>query len=163
MERISRFDAETDRIWQKAGKEYALLLARESEFLNWRYADSPTPFQIWLARREAEPVGFLVVFARVNEGLGEIVDLFTCPRDRDAAQELLHHSFQEFHRQGMRAILAYTVSRPPHSMVAELLRRACPIMRQNPLHFVLRCFSSDVAAELPESGWHLSPGDFDGV
>jgi len=60
VELISRFDEETDRIWQQAGKDYELLLARENEFLNWRYVDSPTPFQIWLARRKEEPVGFLV-------------------------------------------------------------------------------------------------------
>lgn len=163
VELISRFDAETDGIWQKAGPEYSLLIVRESEFLNWRYADSPTPFQIWLARREGKPVGYLVGFAGLHERVAEIVDLFTCPHDRDAAQELLHHSFQEFHRQGMRAILAYTISRPPHTMLAELLRRACPLMHQNPLHFSMRTFDSDLMGQLPESGWHLSPGDFDGV
>jgi hypothetical protein len=163
VELISRFDAESDRIWQQAGKDYELLLARENEFLNWRYVDSPTPFQIWLARRREEPVGFLVGFAGLNEAVGEIVDVFTRPNDRAAAQALLYHSFQGFRRQGMRAILAYTISCSDHSAVGELLRRACPLVRQRPLHFALRCFDSDVAAQLPKSGWHLSPGDFDGV
>ncbi len=163
VELISRFDAATDRIWQQAGKDYELLLARENEFLNWRYADSPTPFQIWLARRNDEPVGFLVGFAGLNDAVGEIVDVFTRPDDGGAAQALLYHSFQEFRQQGMRAILAYTLNGSAHSELGELLRRACPLVRQRPLHFALRCFDSDVAAQLPKSGWHLSPGDFDGV
>jgi GNAT superfamily N-acetyltransferase len=163
VERVYRFDGDTDRIWQKAGEEYAFLVARESEFLNWRYADSPTPFQIWLARREGEPVGFLVGFAAVEDGLGEIVDLFTSSNDRPAAQALLNHAFREFHGQGMRAIFAYTIARAPLSMVGEMLRRACPLVRRAPLHFVVRGFDSAVASQLPTFGWHLAPGDFDGV
>jgi hypothetical protein len=95
--------------------------------------------------------------------VGEIVDLFTRPDDGDAAQALLYHSFQGFRKQGMRAILAYTLNGSANSRLGELLRRACPLVRQRPLHFALRCFDSDVAAQLPKSGWHLSPGDFDGV
>jgi hypothetical protein len=163
VELISRFDAETDLIWQQAGKQYELLLAREHEFLNWRYADSPTPFQIWLGRRKEEPVGFLVGFAGLNDAVGEIADVFTRPDDHDAAQALLYHSFREFRRQDMRAILAYTISSSEHSVVGDLLRRACPLTRQRPLHFAMRCFDSDLGAQLPKSGWHLSPGDFDGV
>jgi len=144
VERISRFDAETDQIWQNARNGYSFLLARESEFLNWRYADSPTPFQIWMARRAAEPVGFLVGFSALDERLGEIVDLFTSARDRTAARALIHHAFQKFHAQGMRAILAYTLVDSSPSMVGELLRRACPLVRQSALHFAVRSFDAAV-------------------
>lgn len=163
VERISRFDAESDRIWEKARDGYKFLVVRESEFLNWRYVDSPTPYQIWLARRGNEPVGFLVGFSGKDERVGEIVDLFTSESDLTAARALLHHAFKEFHSQGMRAILAYTIVNSPRSMVGKLLRRACPIARQRPLHFILRSFESSVTPPLPTSGWHLAPGDFDGV
>lgn len=163
VERITRFDAETDQIWQNARNGYSFLLVRTSEFLNWRYADSPTPFQIWMARRGTEPVGFLVGFSAVAEQLAEVVDLFTSAGDRTAAQTLLHHAFKEFHSQGMRAILSYTLVDSPHSMVSELLSRACPLVRQNPLHFAVRSFDAAVTAQMPVAGWHLSPGDFDGV
>lgn len=168
VERISRFDAETDRIWEKVRDGYKFVVVREREFLNWRYVDSPTPYQIWLARRGDEPVGFLVGFSGKDERVGEIVDLFTSESDPTAARALLHHAFKEFHSQGMRAILAYTIvnstrSMLGESMVGKLLRRACPIARQKPLHFILRSFESPVAPPLPASGWHLAPGDFDGV
>ena len=163
VERITRFDAETDRIWQNARNGYSFLVVRESEFLNWRYADSPTPFQIWVARRGAEPVGFLVGFAAVDEKIGEIVDLFTAAGERTAARALIHHAFYEFHSQDMRAILAYTIVDSPRSMVGELLRRACPLVRQSPLHFAIRSFDTTVTTQMTGAEWHLSPGDFDGV
>ena len=163
VERIMRFDAETDQIWQNARNGYSFLLVRENEFLNWRYADSPTRFQIWTARRGAESAGFLVGFSATEERQSEIVDLFTSAGDRAAARALLHHAFEEFHSQGMRSILAYTLVDSPHSMVGELLRRACPLVRQSPLHFAVRSFDAAVTAQMPVAGWHLSPGDFDGV
>jgi GNAT superfamily N-acetyltransferase len=163
VERLSRFNADTDEVWNKSSQEYKFVLARESQFLNWRYVDSPTPFHIWLARRNGEPVGFLVGFTGKDQGVALIADLFTAPRDTAAGQALLHVAFEEYQRQNLTTILAWTLARPPYSTPDQLLRRACPVSRGAALHFAVRSFGKSGAVQLPASGWHLSLGDFDGV
>jgi len=163
VERISGFDRETDEIWQKVREDYTFLLERKHEYLNWRYVESPTPFQIWLARRDNKPLGFLVGFSAEEDRLGEIVDLFTTSRDSAPAQVLLNQAFREFHRQGMRAIFAFSISGSQRSAVGRLLRRACPLVRQKPLHFVVRYFDPTMPDHLDMSECHFSLGDFDGV
>ena len=163
VERISGFDSETDQIWQEVRADYTFLVERKHEYLNWRYVKSPTSYQIWLARRDNKPLGFLVGFSAEEDGLGEIVDLFTTSRDGAPAQMLLNQAFREFHRQGMRAILAFSISGSQQSVVGRLLRRACPLVREKPLHFVVRFFDPTVPDHLDRSECHLSLGDFDGV
>jgi GNAT superfamily N-acetyltransferase len=157
---LSRFGRETDHLWEQVGHEYEFLLARESAYLNWRYADSPTPFQIWLAQRDGKPAGYLVGFAGAEQGIAAILDLFASRGDHSAVRALLHCAFREYHRLGVRGIYAWTLAQSPQSAASRSLRRACPLVRGPVLHLAVHARS---ATPLPESGWHLSPGDFDGV
>jgi GNAT superfamily N-acetyltransferase len=160
---ISRFGPETDRLWEAARREYAFLLARESDYLNWRYADSPTPFQIWLARRGGRPVGFLIGFIGPEEGVAAILDLFAAPTDHAAAQALLHHAFREFHVQGMRTIYTWTLAHSADSAASRWLRRGCPFVRGARFHLAVRFARGSAPLRLPASGWHIGLGDFDSV
>jgi GNAT superfamily N-acetyltransferase len=77
------FDEDIDRLWQRASAGYDFALVRDSNYLNWRFADCPTAYRIWLALRDGQSVGFLV--ARVDRvaPLATLVDLFAESHDSE--------------------------------------------------------------------------------
>ena len=164
VEPISRFGPETDQLWQTARRDYRFLIARESAYLNWRYVDTPTPYRVWLARRNREAVGFSVTFVSPGTATGHILDQFTAAGDLSAARSLLHTSFREFLAAGVRSISAWVLPEQRVLPAALLLRRACLFSQPPPLHFAIRLLNPSLSQrDFPPSAWHLSLGDFDGA
>jgi hypothetical protein len=160
--RIDRFGTRHDRLWQAGSRGYRLAIDRRSAYLNWRYADSPTPFSLWDARRNGEAVGYLAAFVSPSSRTGHIADLFTASDDDDACAALLATCFRSLREQGVRSIYCWRPRGDEGSAVARALARACPVSNGQPLHFAVRILDSNFRG-LPPSAWQLSMGDFDGV
>lgn len=159
---IDRFGPSHDRLWQDASAGYRLAIDRRSEYLNWRYADSPTPFLLWEARRGGESAGFLAAFISPSSRTGHIADLFTRPDDDDACAALMTTCFRSLREAGVGSIYCWRPRGEGTSAADRALLRACPLTNGRPLHFAVRILDPKFAG-LPPSAWQLSMGDFDGV
>lgn len=164
IERLERFGAETDELWARTKGDFAGALVRDSKFLNWRYVDHPGPFKIWLARRGGEAAGYLVSFQNRAEPLGWVLDLYTGKDDREASAALLSQAARAMLSDGMRAIYSWTVRPAEPSASGASLRRACPVVGEPYLHVAMKILDSGAlkASDIPQRGWHLALGDFDG-
>lgn len=159
---IDRFGPGHDSLWEEASGRYQLSIDRHSAFLNWRYADSPTPFLLWEALRGGRVAGFLSAFVSPSSRTGHIADLFTDPEDDEACTALVRACFRTLREQGVGSIYCWSPRGDATSAPGRILSRACPLSNGRPLHFAVRVFDSEFKG-LPPSAWHLAMGDFDGV
>ncbi len=157
-----RFGTPHDRLWQAGSRGYRLAIDRRSEYLNWRYADSPTPFSLWDARRNGDTVGYLAAFVSPSSRTGHIADLFTASGDDEACAALLATCFGSLREQGVRSIYCWRPRGEDGTAAGRALARACPLSNGQPLHFAVRILDPHFRG-LPPSAWQLSMGDFDGV
>ena len=164
VERTTRFGAENDILWQSAREQYAFTLSRDTSYMNWRYVDGPTPYQIWIAHRDAHPVGYVVAFASSSEPIAYVIDLFTLPQDSDAASALLRTAVDSLLADGVQVVYTWTVQSSASSAGHRLLKRACAAPVRPHLHLAMRFLGDRLdASRLPADGWQLTAGDFDGI
>jgi GNAT superfamily N-acetyltransferase len=168
---VERFGEETDQLWQRASAGYDFALMRDSSYLNWRFSDCPTRYQMWLALRNGQAVGFLVTSANRTVPTAALVDLFTESRDGEAVRALLATGIGSLLNGGVRSISTWTVqgSAPGSergfklSAAQELLTRAFPFRMTPHLHLAFRVLPpQEITLPLPSQKWHFTLGDSDG-
>lgn len=161
---VERFGEETDQLWQRASAGYDFALVRDSSYLNWRYADCPTPYKIWLAARNGETVGFLVTSADRASPTAAVVDLFALIGDAEAVRALLARGLADLLRSGVQLISTWTTQGGTQSAVQKLLRRCLPLRRKQHLHLAFRVLKTEgVTLPSPSQKWHFTLGDSDGA
>ena len=158
VERRENFHG-ADALWQSAGAAYRFSLVSDQAYFNWRYAACPTPYRIFRA-----PNGWAVTFANRAEPVGYIAELFAAPEDRETADALLGACIPDLVDSGCKSIYTWTLESSASSASHEALTKVCRFRDPEPLHFAVRCLAPGwTAARLPESGWYLSLGGFDGI
>ncbi len=91
---LKQFDQRIDQLWQQVSAGIHVAVVRDSAYLNWRYIDSPTQYQVLVFEQGGEVQGYIVLLAE-PDGMGHIVDLValeqaeTVPALLSAADEYL--------------------------------------------------------------------------
>lgn len=161
---VERFANEIDQLWRRASAGYDFALVRDSNYLNWRFADCPTPYKMWAAVRNRQTVGYLVTSADRNAPVAAIVDLFTENGDEEAVRALLAAGMSSLLNSGAQKIVTWTLQGPAQSAAHELLRRAVPMRRKEHLHLVFRTpLQQRINLPLPSQKWQFALGDCDGA
>ncbi|MFO1053073.1 MAG: GNAT family N-acetyltransferase [Planctomycetota bacterium] len=87
VEEVRRFDARVDVLWSAVRSSYDVAAIRDATYLNWRYADAPVPYRLFVVRdRSASPLRAIFVLRHgwCAPSILAIADLLTHPADRDA-------------------------------------------------------------------------------
>jgi len=164
IESVNRFGKEMDEFWERTRRRYSFLLVRDSTYLNWRYADSPTPYLSWVAHRNGSVTGYLTAFMNRSQTNAQLVDLFCDPEDAETAAALVRTSMETMLAAGVQSIWTWVPQVTADSVCHRFLKRAFPIKTKPQLHMVLRFLDGRLNTPLlPSSGWQLAMGDFDGV
>jgi hypothetical protein len=164
VKQVARFGQEMDELWKRSCRQYSFALVRDSSYLNWRYADCPTPFQLWVAYRGGDAAGYVTVFIQQSEPVGYIVDLFTDAEDAPAAAALLRSAMEAMFAKGVQRIYAWTPQIGALPASARALKRACPLVATPHLHVAMRFLDPQInASRFSEAPWQLTLGDFDGL
>jgi GNAT superfamily N-acetyltransferase len=173
---VEKFGEETDQLWQRAASGYDFALVRDSTYLNWRFAACPTPYKIWLARRNHQAAGFLVTSADRTAPTGAVVDLFSESTDVEAVQALLATAMPALLNSGVQLISTWTLQasepdsasgaeiKSPPSPAQRLVQRAFPLRRKQPLHLAFKVLLPQaVTLPQPSPRWVFTLGDSDGA
>jgi len=164
IDAVNRFGADMDQLWQHAQQKYTFGLVRDSQYLNWRYVDCPTPYRVWITRRNGVLAGYLVAVTARKQPVATIIDFFTAPDDEEAASTLLRAALDAMLRVGIQVVYTWTLQTGAESAASRLLKRACMFVQKPLLHFAMRPLQGqNLARDLPSSGWQLTLGDFDGA
>ena len=103
---VDTFDGSFDRLWERAKQDYVAVVPRTSEFLNWRFDQSPEVKYVKYAYRGRSDILGYVVLKIYTEGKivrGHIVDLLTVP-DENSARALARKAFHYFRANGVTDI-----------------------------------------------------------
>jgi GNAT superfamily N-acetyltransferase len=161
---MERFAEDTDQFWSKAAEGYAFAVVRDSRYLNWRFADCPTPYKMWRAVRSGNTVGFIVISKNRENTEGRIIDLFTEKNDVEAARALLTTGMENLLGNGIRVVSTWALQGDAGSAAHALLRRAFPFRRKRHLHLAFRILAGkEVSLPLTSQNWHFTVGDSDGA
>lgn len=164
IEPVTRFECDTDEFWASVEQKYSFTLKKDSSYLNWRYVDCPTPFVMWIARRNGRVAGYLVAFLSQGEAVGYVADLFTDPEDDGAAGTLMRTAMDKLLAKGAQTVYTWAPQSGGESASTRLLQRTCKWITPPHLHVAMRFVDEKMdAVKLPDGGWHLAMGDFDGV
>jgi GNAT superfamily N-acetyltransferase len=98
---VDRFESDIDELWHRLRHQYAVIVPRTSQFLNWRFVDCPTrTYRRFVARRDGRTLGYVVLRRREPVELpeGVIVDIFAARDDQETIRDLVAHSLHFFGR-----------------------------------------------------------------
>jgi len=125
IEKITIFDQNIDKLWERIEKNYGIIVVRNKEYLNWRYVDRPDiNYNIYLAESDKKVLGYVVTRTDSHDDLkfGHIVDII-CDFDRsDACYPLINEAVQDFRIINDVDLITCYIS-PYHHLYDKALRR----------------------------------------
>jgi len=117
VKETSRFGPGISKLFRESAKGFDIIVVRDQELLNWRYADKRAgKFSILVADSDRETYGYVVLKA---EGKGEtrccyIVDMLVHPDKSEAARLLLLRALDHSKRMGAMALHCRLVKGHPY-------------------------------------------------
>jgi len=113
VEKVDRLGPDFDVFWEQVSKKFDYIGVRNSEYLNWRYADPRAGnYSIYLAKINDEIVGYMVICINgyIKEyPVGFIVDLLTNPETVEAAYPLLDEAQKYFDENNVNIVNSLVV------------------------------------------------------
>jgi len=113
---VNRFDSKFDELWNNVKNDYPVAVKRSSQYLNWRYIESPEKYKVYGAYKNNELVGYLVTAVESKTGkggesllLGHIADLICYKEHQHAAYELIKEAERKLEEAGACAISCWMI------------------------------------------------------
>lgn len=164
---VKRFDERVDQLWNRFSAEARYAVPRSARYLNWRLADKPADYSLFVSEDEkGEIEGVVVTKTETKFGLyfGYVVELFFDPARPEIGRALVGHALSSLQAQGCTMATALThgsdaVRRALRSSgFWRLPKKAMP----HGIHF---CFKDRERGGpgLSQDGWLLSYCDHDVV
>ena len=156
---VGRFEADLDALGLRAAAGYGNHFARDAEYFNWRYLDSPRDYRCFGAYRGGELVGAAVVGHTYKHGVsaGFLADLVAAPEDAQAVRALAARALDEV-RGGADAVVVLPPRVPTHRRA---LARSGFAPTNTVLRFIGKPLDENVQVDGRAEAWHFTLGDFD--
>ena len=162
VEEVTRFGAETDRLWQRCRQALSVAIIRDARYMNWRYVDcSDVTYRLLVASRRLS--GSLEGVAVLRLGWGDqpvacLADWLVPDGEAGVAKVLLDHCERVAHDAGMTQLQTWF---PPYAWPYRLLvdhgYRPTPTI----YHFIALSTSPEVSIEWAKERWYYTMGDSD--
>ncbi|MFC1900294.1 GNAT family N-acetyltransferase [Chloroflexota bacterium] len=113
---VSHFDERFDDFWERVSGDYAIIVARNRSYLNWRYIDSPNVnFVVYAAEIEDKIYGYIVLgiykdYDRKDLKIGCIYDIIARLDDEDIVHNLVSKAIDCFHDEKADVIFSQMVA-----------------------------------------------------
>ncbi|MBI3316641.1 MAG: GNAT family N-acetyltransferase [Candidatus Omnitrophica bacterium] len=160
---LKKFDSEIDRFWESVKGDYPCGIIRDSQYLNWRYADAPGhPYDLFVARdsQTRSIQGLAVTEAVANSGRWEIIlwELFVRPNDDACLRFMLDRLALRCWLRGKKALRFFQApqKKPPIFMSLGFKKKAFEACRFLPLFY-----GPSVDRSFIKDRHYYSPGDMD--
>lgn len=156
---VERFGPDFDELGRRAAGGYGNHFARDAEYFNWRYLESPRDYRCFAAFRAEDLVGVAVVGHTFKHGVsaGFLADLVTTPSAADVVRVLLFRVLAEV-KGGADALVLL----PPPSRPARRALLASGFVPTNKrLRFIGKPLHPGARIDERKGAWHFTLGDFD--
>lgn len=109
IERVDRFDQRIDELWDVLSRNFAIIVKRNEQYLNWRYAENPEKkYLIYQAEKDGDILGYCVLdeIQSQNQKLGAIVDILGFQDRFKTLERLLETAVQVLKLRGVDAVFS---------------------------------------------------------
>jgi hypothetical protein len=162
-----RFDKGVDEIWQHFASSYKpISVVRDSQYLNWRFADHPNiQYALYVAKRKTKVAGYIVMRVR-QEGerrRGYITDILAHPdEEKWVIPQLLSTAIVFCLKEEAENVIGWAL---PHMSLFRKMKRRGFISRDGDIKLVTRDLSGKISPEFlfNSKNWYVSIGDSDGI
>ena len=161
---VTSFDVRFDVLWEELAKEHAILIVRDSLYLNWRYSGYPFPgIQSFGLFRGEQLLGFAVIHFSVDEDrlrFAAILELGGLKRESGVPEHLLEEAI----RRAVHGGAHYLIAMATIPAYEDSLRRLGFRMREKSYSSITYKNNSDVPDEIfaNDRNWYMTLGDGDG-
>jgi len=160
FERVAAFDSRIDELWERVSPGYPVIVRRDKEFLNWRFAQRPDcEYTIFLAKEVDSVVGYLVLRIKEEKGqrVGLVADFLLPAGDTVLFSSLLGHALRWFKQNNA----AYALCLTSDSRFGEVLKEHFFLKREYPGNQLAIDIGvhQDIVKE--RSSWHITLADSD--
>jgi hypothetical protein len=160
---VVRYDAATDRLWERCAPAVGTGTVRDARQLNWRYGEHPDVRYVLYEARSADGELRGVAVARaggMDERLFSLMDWLVPPEDEECEAALLAHLCVEAERRG----LAYVATWFPlfFPIALRWQRRFGFFVRPTPMQESYRSWGAHGRRWLDEH-WYQTMGDIDSL
>ena len=115
LERVRSFDERFDRLWQRACRDYPVMVVRDRRYLEWRFGRRPDArYDVIAVSRASELAGYMVTRSGSESGdWGYLVDFLVEERSSRLFSFLLDEAVESLRREGAVGI-SCRVAVPPY-------------------------------------------------
>ncbi len=166
IRKVSAFDETIDAFWEIAKKSYGILLVRDRQFLNWRYAANPRyRYTIQVGKKDGTIVGYAVLKMEQDGDVrvGRIVDILTID-NRAAEDALVRGALRWFLSRRTDYVLCCAL---PEDRIFRALSKfgfkERPEFKPLPITYSILSDEIDEGFLRDARNWHITFGESDGV
>lgn len=164
MREVREFDTRFDALWHKAKRQFPVMGARNSAYLNWRYLEHPYyQYRVWVIERGNQLLGYSITRMGDLLGLrsGIIVDMLVDPEILGAIDYLLRRIIFEFQQTKALDLIACMMTKSGPYYAA--LQRQGLIVTPKVFWFILHLNNPSAPADvlMAPKNWYLTWGDTD--
>jgi GNAT superfamily N-acetyltransferase len=152
-ETLDRFGPEADALYRLVRGGWGNHVVRSTEYLNWRFVDSPRPYRILAARAGGELAGWAVVTHKRFQGraVGAVADLVA--PEAGIARSLLRRAARAVQGQALVALVS------PAQRARYLAAGFVPTHRS--IRFIGKPLADGVRLATGRAAWYFTLGDTD--
>ncbi len=158
---ITHFDNRFDDLWHRESEAYEVAVVRDSEYLNWRYIESPMPYKIFGVETDEAVKGFVVLGCyRQDVFRGLIVDILAEKGQAGVVDLLLTQAINYFIDQTVDVIMCWMLE---HCPVFSGLEKRGFVPRKTDHHLMVHSYVAESTNEYlaDKSRWYVTMGDSD--
>ena len=162
---IDAFDDRIEDFWEKASKDYPIIVVRRKEYLNWRYFKKPdAKYTVLLAERDRKALGYIILLIKDENSLrvGYIVDIMAFLGDSNVFQSLILEAIEDFKKKNVDSIVCWMMNNSTARVPYKILKSNGFItVSSSPL--IGRVNSSRVSKQSlgDSTRWYVTMGDSD--
>ena len=163
IQRIKRFDARINSLWDKVEQDYTVIVPRTEEFMNWRFAENPDANYLTCVilddNNDISGYVILKVYTKEDVLKGHIVDMLSTTEE--VAHSLLDHSQNHFVEKGVCNISCWI---PQNSFYDNVLKEQGFTKKETDTWLGVKVFDVDnplVKSVEHFSNWFITMGDSD--
>lgn len=160
ISQVSEFPKDIYSLFEKVSKNYDWILDRSLTYLKWRYLKNPDSYSIWVAERNSETSGYLVIKVGKWQSLkvAYLADFLSDESSPEIFISLFLHAISKLSQDGIDMLSVWTAA---NSFYHKILKRYGFIKHEKcPIICYKNTLGNEIIAE-KQARWHFTMADSD--
>jgi len=161
IEALDKLDKSFNKIWEKEGPKYDCIMIRNLEYIKWRFLENPDTYNLYIAIKNGEKVGYIVLKEGLwkNLKVGYIADIFTIDTgDQAVFNSLIYYAKNHFISKGFD-MLSIWIQKGVYT--DKLKSFGFRKFRYMPVICYINKFGSDIISK--NINWYFTMSDSDNI